>query len=289
MAFCGQSVGMISSFIPDVVKARLAASLIFHLIEYPTKIDSLSESGVRTDLKGDIKVTNLHFAYPTRPNIRILNGLNLSVKPGKTIALVGHKRFYNPLKGQIAIDGINVRDLNIHSLRKQMAIVSQEPTLFDCTIEENISYGMNRPMSHEEVVEAAKMANIHDFILSLPDGYATNVGERGAQLSGGQKQRIAIARALIRRPSILLLDEATSALDSESERIVQDALEKARYGRTCLVIAHRLSTVQNADQICVINEGRIVQLGTHEELIQQEGIYKTLCSSQFLQEDSKED
>ncbi|KAH7723877.1 hypothetical protein AAVH_08672 [Aphelenchoides avenae] len=266
IAFCGQSVGQISSFIPDVVKARLAASLLFHLIEYPTMIDSLSDLGVRRKISGNIRFDNIHFCYPTRLNTRVLSGLNVEVKEGETLALVGYsgsgkstvmallERFYSPIKGHILVDGTDVTDLNIHSLREQVAMVSQEPILFDCTIAENISYGMDRPVSHEEVVKVAQQANIHNFVLGLPMGYETRVGEKGTQLSGGQKQRIAIARALIRDPSVLLLDEATSALDTESEKIVQEALENARKGRT------------------------------HQELLQKGGIYTSLCSSQVLQD-----
>ncbi|KAI6239497.1 Multidrug resistance protein 1A [Aphelenchoides fujianensis] len=294
IAFCGQSVGQISSFIPDVVKARLAASLLFHLIEFPTLVDSLSDRGARMKLTGNVQLKNVHFAYPTRAGNKILHGLNLQVGAGKTLALVGYsgcgkstvmallERFYNPGRGSITIDGVAIRDLNIHSLREQLCIVSQEPVLFDCTIRQNIVYGMQRAVSFEEIEEAARLANIHTFVTSLPQGYDTRVGERGTQLSGGQKQRIAIARALVRRPSILLLDEATSALDAESERIVQEALDNARQNRTCIVIAHRLSTVQNADQIAVINEGRVVEQGTHQELLRGLGIYRGLCQTQIL-------
>nr|QNG62055.1 P-glycoprotein 2 [Parascaris univalens] len=294
IAFCGQSVGHISAFIPDVVKARLAASLVFHLSEYPTAIDSLSDQGSRITIKGAIQLKNVFFSYPTRRNTRILRGLTLNVKEGETVALVGHsgcgkstvmgllERFYDPNRGNIYVDGENIRDVNIKCLRSQMCIVSQEPILFDCTIEENIMYGLDREVSHEEVVNAAKLANIHKFILSLPLGYETRVGEKGTQLSGGQKQRIAIARALIRNPSILLLDEATSALDTESEQVVQEALENARKGRTCLVIAHRLSTIQNSNLIVVINEGKVAEKGTHAQLLEASGIYKTLCETQTL-------
>uniref|UniRef100_A0A0N5AM76 Multidrug resistance protein 1 n=1 Tax=Syphacia muris TaxID=451379 RepID=A0A0N5AM76_9BILA len=298
IAFCGQTVGQISAFIPDVVKARLAASLVFYLAEHPTEIDSLSTDG-KESIKGNIQLKNVHFRYPTRKNIRILRGLNLSVKAGDTVALVGHsgcgkstvmgllERFYNPNRGSIFIDDEDITNINIKSLRGQMAIVSQEPTLFDSTIEENICYGLDEPASHDEVVKVAKLANIHDFIMGLPMGYETNVGEKGTQLSGGQKQRIAIARALIRNPSILLLDEATSALDTESEKVVQEALEAAQKGRTSLVIAHRLSTIQNADVIIVVNEGRVVEKGTHYQLMKEEGIYKKLCETQMLIETSE--
>ncbi|CAJ0575491.1 unnamed protein product, partial [Mesorhabditis spiculigera] len=295
-AFCGQMVGNVSSFIPDIVKARLAASLLFYLIEHPTEIDNLSEAGIKKTLEGNISFRNLHFSYPTRRNIRVLNGLSLDIKRGQTVALVGHsgcgkstvmailERFYNSSKGFVMLDGENIRNVHIKSLREQVCIVSQEPTLFDCSIAENITYGLDRQVPYDDIVEAAKLANIHTFILGLPNGYDTRVGERGTQLSGGQKQRIAIARALVRRPIILLLDEATSALDTQSEKVVQEALETARQGRTCLVIAHRLSTVQNADVIAVVNEGAIVDKGTHEQLIKTSDIYRKLCETQRLVE-----
>ncbi|WKX91972.1 hypothetical protein Q1695_010199 [Nippostrongylus brasiliensis] len=295
--FCGQVVGNISSFIPDVVKARLAASLLFYLIEHRSEIDSLSEDGLKKKLTGHVMLRNVYFNYPTRRQIRVLRGMNLEVRPGTTVALVGQsgcgkstvmallERFYNANKGTILIDGENIRNLNIRNLREQVCIVSQEPTLFDCTIIENICYGLDDPKpTYEQVVTAAKMANIHNFVLSLPEGYETRVGEKGTQLSGGQKQRIAIARALIRDPPILLLDEATSALDTESEKIVQEALEVARRGRTCIVIAHRLSTIQNSDVIVMVQEGRATDKGTHEHLLLKNELYQKLCETQRLVE-----
>lgn len=300
IAFCGQSVGQISSFIPDVVKARLAASLLFHLIEYPPQIDSLSEFGVRQNVKGHIQLRNVYFSYPSRPGIPVLRGLSLDVQSGQTVALVGFsgcgkstimallERYYSPLRGSILLDGIPIEDMNIHKLRSQVCIVSQEPILFDCSIRDNILYGLpdQKKISHEKIVNACTSANAHNFIIGLPDGYDTRVGEKGTQLSGGQKQRIAIARALIREPAVLLLDEATSALDTENEKVVQKALETARIGRTCLIIAHRLSTVQNSDIIAVIDEGKVVELGTHNELLNRDGIYKTLCETQILKDNT---
>lgn len=296
ISFCGQMIGNATSFIPDVVKARLAGSLLFYLIEHPTPIDSLSESGIVKKITGNISIRNVYFNYPTRKETKVLQGFTLDIKPGQTVALVGHsgcgkstimgllERFYNQDKGMIMVDGDNIRNLNISSLRQQVCIVSQEPTLFDCTIGDNICYGTNRNVTYQEIVEAAKMANIHNFILGLPDGYDTHVGEKGTQLSGGQKQRIAIARALIRSPSVLLLDEATSALDTESEKIVQEALDAAKQGRTCLVIAHRLSTIQNSDVIAIVSDGKIVDKGTHDELIRKSEIYQKLCETQRIVE-----
>jgi len=198
------------------------------------------------------------------------------------------ERFYDTSRGQIFLDENNTRNLNIRSMRHQIGLVSQEPTLFDCSIRDNITYGVEQgaEVTHAQVVQATQRANIHDFILSLPQGYDTRVGEKGTQLSGGQKQRIAIARALIRNPTILLLDEATSALDTESEKVVQAALDAARQGRTCLVVAHRLSTVQNANVVVVINEGKVAEQGTHAELLQKKGIYYALCQTQKLVEDT---
>jgi ATP-binding cassette subfamily B (MDR/TAP) protein 1 len=235
----------------------------------------------------------IYFAYPTRPNVTVLKGLNLSVMKGKTVALVGPsgcgkstiiqliERFYDPLEGNLVVDKEDIRNIKLASHRSHLGIVSQEPNLFDRTIGENIAYGDNsRHVEKEEIIEAAKNANIHNFISSLPLGYDTSLGEKGTQLSGGQKQRVAIARALIRNPPLLLLDEATSALDTESEKIVQEALDNAKKGRTCITIAHRLTTIQDADVICVIDKGIVSEMGTHSELIALKGLYYKLHSLQ---------
>ncbi|CAF4985049.1 unnamed protein product, partial [Rotaria socialis] len=222
--------------------------------------------------------SNVHFSYPSRPDVSILNGLSFMAQRGETTALVGSsgcgkstcvqllQRFYDPTEGSVELDGtVEIDDTpvnryNIGWLRERIGVVSQEPILFQTTIRENIRFGKTNA-TQEEIEQAAKMANAHDFIKDLPQKYETLVGERGAQLSGGQKQRIAIARALIRNPRILLLDEATSALDRESERIVQDALDRASQGRTTIVIAHRLSTIVNASKIIVLNAGSVVEEG----------------------------
>ena len=195
-------------------------------------------------------------------------------------------RMFDDTSCQISLDGIDIRDLNISWLRNQIGIVSQEPVLFNVSVAENISYGKEGATMHE-IIMAAKVANAHDFISSLPDGYNTVVGEGGAQLSGGQKQRIAIARVLIRDPKILLLDEATSALDTESEKYVQKALDNAREGRTTIIIAHRLSTIQTADIIIGIDKGHVVEMGSHDELMRSEGLYYKLVMNQMITEEEE--
>ncbi|KAL2307338.1 hypothetical protein Nmel_000296 [Mimus melanotis] len=294
VVFGAMALGQTSSFAPDYAKAKISAAHLFLLFERVPSIDSYSEEGDKPEtFDGNITVKDVVFNYPNRPEVKILQGLNLKVEKGQTLALVGSsgcgkstvvqllERFYDPLDGEMLFDGKNAKALNIQWLRAQIGIVSQEPILFDFTIAENIAYGDNsRQVSFEEIVSAAKEANIHSFIDSLPDKYNTRVGDKGTQLSGGQKQRIAIARALVRKPQILLLDEATSALDTESEKIVQEALDKAREGRTCIVIAHRLSTIQNADKIAVVQNGRVVEQGTHQQLLAEKGIYYSLVNVQ---------
>eukprot|EP01137_Pigoraptor_chileana_P035614 Opistho-2@29922 len=227
-----------------------------------------------------------------RPDTVVLNGLSLSVRPGHVLALVGPsgcgkstvvsllERFYDPDTGSVHIDDNDTSTLRPSVLRNTMSLVGQEPILFAASIAENIRYG-REAAGFDEVVAAAKLANLHDFVESLPDKYDTLVGEKGTQLSGGQKQRVAIARALVREPKLLLLDEATSALDAESEKIVQEALDRASAGRTTIVIAHRLSTVRNAHAIAVVRGGRIVELGRHDDLIAQKGFYRDLVSKQM--------
>uniref|UniRef100_A0A5F9CGN5 ATP binding cassette subfamily B member 1 n=1 Tax=Oryctolagus cuniculus TaxID=9986 RepID=A0A5F9CGN5_RABIT len=287
VVFGAMAVGQVSSFAPDYAKAKISASHIIMILEKLPKIDSYSTEGLKLGtLEGNMTFKDVVFNYPTRPDIPVLQGLNLQVKKGQTLALVGPsgcgkstvvqliERFYDPLAGTVLLDGKEVNQLNVQWLRAHLGIVSQEPILFDCSIAENIAYGDNsRVVSQDEIIKAAKEANIHAFIDSLPDKYNTRVGDKGTQLSGGQKQRIAIARALVRQPHILLLDEATSALDTESEKVVQEALDKAREGRTCVVIAHRLSTIQNADMIVVFQNGRVKECGTHHQLLAQKGIY----------------
>ncbi|XP_045876165.1 ATP-dependent translocase ABCB1 isoform X1 [Meles meles] len=294
IVFGAMAVGQVSSFAPDYAKAKVSAAHVIMIIEKTPLIDSYSTGGLQPNtLEGNVTFNEVVFNYPTRPNIPVLQGLSLEVKKGQTLALVGSsgcgkstvvqllERFYDPSAGTVLIDGEEIKNLNVQWLRAHLGIVSQEPILFDCSIAENIAYGDNsRVVSQEEIVQAAKEANIHPFIETLPDKYNTRVGDKGTQLSGGQKQRIAIARALVRQPRILLLDEATSALDTESEKVVQEALDKAREGRTCIVIAHRLSTIQNADLIVVFQNGKVKEHGTHQELLAQKGIYFSMVSVQ---------
>lgn len=296
LLFGTQMIGQAVAFAPNYNKAKVAANRIFALLKRVPKIDASSPDGLKMPVaNGNVDYKDVRFRYPTRRDAKVLQGLNLSVRAGQTVALVGHsgcgkstciqllERFYDPDSGEVQLDGQNIAPVNIPSLRSHMGIVSQEPILFNMTIGQNIAYGDNdRVVPIDEIIEAARKSNIHSFIQALPKGYDTMVGERGAQLSGGQKQRVAIARALVRNPKILLLDEATSALDSESEHVVQMALDAAREGRTCITIAHRLSTIQNSDNIIVINHGTIKEQGTHEELIQLGGLYYELCSVQGI-------
>nr|ALU63321.1 ATP-binding cassette sub-family B member 11b [Oryzias melastigma] len=287
----GTALGRASSFTPDYAKAKTAAAQFFKLLDRVPKI-SHSNGEKWENFKGEVKFINCKFTYPTRPDTQVLKGLVVSVKPGQTLAFVGSsgcgkstsvqllERFYDPDEGKVLIDGHPSDSVSVPFLRSQIGIVSQEPVLFDCTIAENIQYGDNsHRIGMEEVLEAAKKANLHDFVMTLPDKYETQVGAQGSQLSRGQKQRIAIARAIIRNPKILLLDEATSALDTESEQIVQSALDEARKGRTCIVIAHRLSTIQNADIIAVMSHGEVIEQGTHDELMAKRGAYYKLVTT----------
>ncbi|XP_037948029.1 multidrug resistance protein homolog 49-like [Teleopsis dalmanni] len=285
-----QNLGFASPHVETFSAANGAAQSIFSIIERKSAIDSLDEKGIiPSNIKGNISFQRVHFRYPTRQDLETVKGFSLNIKAGQTVALVGAsgcgkstilqllQRLYDPLNGSIRVDGINIKDLNVAWFRSQIGVVGQEPVLFATTIEENIRYG-NPSASVEDIQKAARMANCHDFISKLPNGYDTLVGERGAQMSGGQKQRIAIARALVRNPKILLLDEATSALDSTSEKRVQNALEAASKGRTTLVVSHRLSTITSADLIVFIKNGTIAEQGTHDELMEKKGFYFQLVN-----------
>lgn len=244
---------------------------------------------------GDICLEDVHFSYPLRPDVEILSDLNLTLRRGTVTALVGSSgagkstivqllaRFYEPTRGRITVAGEDLRTFDKSQWARALSIVNQEPVLFSLSVGENIAYGLpDEYVSKSDIIHAAKAANAHDFIIALPEGYDTLVGERGGLLSGGQRQRVAIARALLKNAPILILDEATSALDTVSERLVQDALNRLMKGKTTLVIAHRLSTVQNADQIALCSEGKISELGTHSELLNRKGQYASLVGTQRL-------
>ena len=275
------ALGQAGPSLEAVYKARAAAVEVFKTIERKSLIDSSDKSGeLLSNPEGHISIENVTFRYPSRPEVVVARNFSLEVLPGQTVALVGPsgcgksttvallERFYDPEQGVVKIDGKDVKCLNVQSLRSHIGLVSQEPALFQTTVGKNIGMG-KIGASQSEIEEAARKANAYDFIMEMPQGFETEVGERGVQLSGGQKQRIAIARAIIKNPFILLLDEATSALDTESEHVVQESLDKLvrERARTTIIIAHRLSTVRNADKIAFLNEGRIVELGTHDELL----------------------
>jgi len=289
-----------------VTHGRGAAAKLFATIERIPQIDSADQGGLKPEkVIGEITLEDVKFSYPSRLDVPILKGLSINFPAGKTAALVGAsgsgkstivsliERFYDPTSGTVKLDGVDLRELNIKWLRSHVGLVSQEPTLFATTIKGNVAHGLigtpYEKASEEEkfklIKEACIKSNADGFISKLPQGYETLVGERGFLLSGGQKQRIAIARAIVSDPRILLLDEATSALDTQSEGIVQDALDKASAGRTTITIAHRLSTIKDADRIFVMGEGLVLEQGTHEELLaDEEGAYSRLVQAQKLRE-----
>ncbi|KAL6888377.1 hypothetical protein ACP4OV_009403 [Aristida adscensionis] len=290
----GRVIADAGSITTDLAKGADAVASVFSILDQETDIDPDNLEGYKPDhIKGEVEIVGVDFAYPSRPGVMIFKELSLSILPGKSTALVGQsgsgkstiigliERFYDPLRGVVEIDGRDIKRYNLRALRQYIGLVSQEPTLFAGTIKENIVYG-TETANEEEIENAARSANAHEFISNLKDGYNTLCGERGVQLSGGQKQRIAIARAILKNPSILLLDEATSALDSQSEKMVQEALDRVMIGRTCVVVAHRLSTIQNCDVITVLEKGVVVEKGTHTSLMAKGscGIYYGLVSLQ---------
>jgi ATP-binding cassette, subfamily B, bacterial len=298
----GSSLAVMSEVMGDVLRAAGAAERLMELLAMQSTIQSpvhpkmlARPSGISPPehSKGaDIRFDAVSFNYPSRPDRKAIDNLSFHIQPGETVALVGPsgagkttvfqllQRFYDAQSGKVSINGMAVQALSLTDLRRNMALVPQESTLFSCSVEDNIKYG--EPSASKEAVRLAAVAAQADgFINDLPEGYASQTGERGVRLSGGQKQRIAIARAMLRDAPLLLLDEATSALDAQSEKAVQQALEAAMVGRTTLVIAHRLATVQAADRILVLDQGRLVEEGTHSSLVDKGGLYAKLAALQF--------
>ncbi|KAL3007411.1 hypothetical protein AAZX31_08G332500 [Glycine max] len=293
----GRIIADAGSMTTDLARGADVVGDIFGIIDRCTKIEPDDPNGyIPERLIGEIEFHEVHFAYPARPNVAIFENFSMKIEAGKSTAMVGQsgsgkstiigliERFYDPLKGMVTIDGMDIKSYNLKSLRKHIALVSQEPTLFGGTIRENIAYGRceSERVDESEIIEAARAANAHDFIASLKEGYETWCGDKGVQLSGGQKQRIAIARAILKNPKVLLLDEATSALDGPSEKVVQDTLMRVMRGRTGVVVAHRLSTIHNCDVIGVLEKGRVVEIGTHSSLLAKGscGAYYSLVSLQ---------
>lgn len=298
LLFAGMMLGNVSATMPDVSKSKVAATKIFRLLDRETKIDPTDESGETGRINGGVETKSIKFEYPTRPDVEVLRGVSLSISPGQTLALVGAsgcgkstivgllQRFYDADSGEIVIDKTRIEEYRVSSLRMQLGLVSQEPDLFNRSVRDNIAYGLDHsdgtPVTDEMIERAALAANADGFIRELPDGYDTVVGPRGGRLSGGQRQRVAIARSIVREPRMLLLDEATSALDAVSERVVQEALDGLTGEFTTVMIAHRLSTVKNADVIAVMARGKIVEAGTHEQLLRIEGgEYASLVKNQL--------
>jgi ATP-binding cassette subfamily B protein len=291
-AFIGGSVGGLGDIYAQLQKTIGASDRILEILEDPSEVH-LSDEAKETSIEfGTIELKNIHFSYPSRPSVEILKGISIRIEPGQKVAIVGTSgtgkstlaqlmmRFYEPNSGEIALNGRNINTYSVNAWRKMLALVPQEVLLFGGSIRENIAYG--RPgATQEEIEHAAEQAYAREFIESFPEKWDTLVGERGVKLSGGQRQRIAIARAILKNPKFLLLDEATSALDSESEKWVQSALEELMKNRTSLIIAHRLSTIRSADQIIVMESGKIVEAGTHEELLaKKQSVYRKMVALQ---------
>ena len=290
------SLGFLSEVIGDLQRAAGATERLMELLEAKSEItDPISPKSLPSLVRGSVEINDLHFCYPSRPDSFALQALNLHIEPGMTMALVGPSgagkstllelllRFYDPLQGSIHFEGIDLRSLALQEFRRHIAFVPQQPTLFSANVWENLRYGQP-DASKEEMLSATRDANAEEFLDKLPQGFDSFLGEQGVRLSGGQRQRLAIARAILRDPKLLLLDEATSALDAESERMVQEALLRLMQERTTIVIAHRLATVIHADQIAVMDQGRVVALGTHQQLLHSSPLYSRLAELQFRQE-----
>ena len=290
------SLGFLSEVIGDLQRAAGATERLMELLEAKSEItDPISPQSLPSLVRGSLEINDLHFCYPSRPDSFALQAVNLNIEPGMTMALVGPSgagkstllelllRFYDPLQGSIHFEGIDLRYLALQEFRRHIAFVPQQPTLFSANVWENLCYG-KPDASKEEMLAATRDANAEEFLDKLPQGFDSFLGEQGVRLSGGQRQRLAIARAILRDPKLLLLDEATSALDAESERMVQEALLRLMQERTTIVIAHRLATVIHADQIAVMDQGRVVALGTHQQLLHSSLLYSRLAELQFRQE-----
>ena len=294
--FVAGAMGQFAELYSQLQKAIGATQRVRELLQETGEVEAIlgpTPTSTLPRLRGDVVFENVHFTYPSRSGVEVLRAINLAATSGQRIALVGPSgagkstlislllRLYDPSAGRLLIDGRDVRDYRLTELRQQMAMVPQEVLLFGGSIAENIAYGKPGATA-VEIEQAARQANAHDFIQAFPEGYATLVGDRGIKLSGGQRQRVAIARAILKNPAILMLDEATSSLDSESERLIQGALETLMHGRTSFIVAHRLATVRHVDRIIVIAGGRVVESGTHEELQAiEDGVYRRLAALQF--------
>ena len=289
IGFMFKPIKTIGQFNNVLQQCLASADRIFHILDFQEEEPKGTKKALLPDAVGDVRFCNVSFGYDRQA---VLKGVNIHAKPGEVVALVGASgsgkttllnllpRFYEVDSGKILIDGHSVSEVTASSLRRQIAIVPQDTILFDGTVQDNISYG-SPAATRKAVIEAAQQANAHEFIMQMPNGYETSIGESGLKLSGGQQQRISIARAILKNPRILILDEATSALDSKSEALVQESLAKLMKGRTSFVIAHRLSTVSHADKIVVLDHGEIMEIGTHQELLKQEGLYQNLCRLQL--------